>query len=37
VGIVTQRDLYKAAISSVLDFDRDKEHEWLGGRQWETS
>lgn len=30
VGIVTQRDLYKAAISSVLGFDRDKEQEWLG-------
>lgn len=30
VGIVTQRDLYKAAISSVLGFDQDKEHEWLG-------
>ncbi len=30
VGIVTQRDLYKAAISSVLGFDRAKEHEWLG-------
>ena len=30
VGIVTQRDLYKAAISSVLRFDRAKEHEWLG-------
>lgn len=30
VGIVTQRDLYKAAISTVLGFDRDKEHEWLG-------
>jgi acetoin utilization protein AcuB len=30
VGIVTQRDLYKAAISSVLGFDREKEHEWLG-------
>jgi CBS domain-containing protein len=29
-GIVTQRDLYKAAISSVLGFDRAKEHEWLG-------
>ena len=29
-GIVTQRDLYKAAISSVLEFDRAKEHEWLG-------
>jgi CBS domain-containing protein len=30
VGILTQRDLYKAAISTVLGFDRDKEHEWLG-------
>jgi acetoin utilization protein AcuB len=30
VGIVTQRDLYKASISSVLGFDRAKEHEWLG-------
>ena len=30
VGIVTQRDLYKAAISSVLQFDRSKEQEWLG-------
>jgi CBS-domain-containing membrane protein len=30
VGIVTQRDLYKVAISSVLGFDQDKEHEWLG-------
>jgi CBS domain-containing membrane protein len=30
VGIVTQRDLYRAAISSVLGFDREKEHEWLG-------
>ena len=30
VGIVTQRDLYKAAVSSVLGFDRSKEHEWLG-------
>lgn len=30
VGIVTQRDLYKAAISSVLGFDPDKEHQWLG-------
>lgn len=30
VGLVTQRDLYKAAISTVLGFDRDKEHEWLG-------
>jgi acetoin utilization protein AcuB len=30
VGIVTQRDLYRASISSVLGFDRSKEHEWLG-------
>jgi CBS domain-containing protein len=30
VGIVTQRDLYKASISSVLGFNRAKEHEWLG-------
>jgi CBS domain-containing protein len=30
VGIVTQRDLYKAAISSVLGFTKAKEHEWLG-------
>ena len=30
VGMLTQRDLYKAAISSVLAFDRTKEHEWLG-------
>jgi CBS domain-containing protein len=30
VGMVTQRDLYKASISSVLGFDRAKEHEWLG-------
>src|SRR6476659_9912182 len=30
VGIVTQRDLYKAAISSVLGFTKTKEHEWLG-------
>src|SRR5262245_65956030 len=30
VGLVTQRDLYKASISSVLGFDPDKEHEWLG-------
>lgn len=30
VGIVTQRDLFKASISSVLGFDRTKEHEWLG-------
>jgi CBS domain-containing protein len=27
---VTQRDLFKASISSVLGFDRTKEHEWLG-------
>jgi CBS-domain-containing membrane protein len=30
IGIVTQRDLYKASVSSVLGFDRAKEHEWLG-------
>ena len=30
VGIVTQRDLYKAAISSVLGFTKAKEREWLG-------
>jgi len=30
VGMVTQRDLYKASISLVLGFDRTKEHEWLG-------
>ena len=29
VGIVTQRDLYKASISSVLGFAQAKEHEWL--------
>ena len=30
VGLVTQRDLYKAAISSVLGFTKTKAHEWLG-------
>jgi len=30
VGIVTQRDLYKASISSVLGIDRTREQEWLG-------
>jgi acetoin utilization protein AcuB len=30
VGILTQRDLFRASISSVLGFDRSKEHEWLG-------
>ena len=30
VGLVTQRDLYKAAISSVLGFTQAKAHEWLG-------
>ena len=30
VGLVTQRDLYKAAMSSVLGFTKAKEHEWLG-------
>jgi CBS domain-containing protein len=29
VGMVTQRDLYRASISSVLGFARTKEHEWL--------
>ena len=29
VGIVTQRDLYKASISSVLGLNRAKEHEWM--------
>lgn len=31
VGIVTQQDLLRAAVSSVLGFDRDKEQAWLGG------
>lgn len=30
VGLVTQRDLYKSAISSVLGFTTSKAHEWLG-------
>ena len=30
VGLLTQRDLYKAAISSVLGFTKAKAHEWLG-------
>jgi acetoin utilization protein AcuB len=30
VGIVSQRDLFRASISSVLGFDRAKEHEWMG-------
>jgi CBS domain-containing protein len=30
VGMVTQRDLYKAAMSSVLGFTKAKEREWLG-------
>lgn len=30
VGLVSQRDLFRASISSVLGFDRSKEHEWLG-------
>jgi acetoin utilization protein AcuB len=29
VGIVSQRDLFRAAISSVLHFRRGAEHEWL--------
>ena len=30
VGILTQRDLFKASISSVLGFAQEKEHQWLG-------
>jgi len=30
VGLVSQRDLFRASISSVLGFDRSKEHEWMG-------
>jgi len=30
VGIVTQHDLLRASVSSVLGFDRTKEKEWLG-------
>lgn len=30
VGVVSQRDLFRASISSVLGFDRSKEHEWMG-------
>ena len=30
VGVVTQHDLLKASVSSVLGFDRTKEKEWLG-------
>jgi CBS-domain-containing membrane protein len=30
VGVLTQRDLYKAAISSVLGFSKAKTNEWLG-------
>lgn len=30
VGLVSQRDLFRASVSSVLQFDRDKEHEWMG-------
>jgi CBS domain-containing protein len=30
VGIVSQRDLYRAAVSSVLQFRRSAEREWLG-------
>jgi acetoin utilization protein AcuB len=30
VGLVSQRDLFRASVSSVLGFDRAKEHEWLG-------
>jgi CBS domain-containing membrane protein len=30
VGIVTQRDLFKAGISSVLDLGNSRQKEWLG-------
>lgn len=30
VGIVTQRDVFKASISSVLGLSREKEQEWRG-------
>jgi acetoin utilization protein AcuB len=30
VGILSQRDLFRASVSSVLGFDRSKEHEWMG-------
>jgi CBS domain-containing protein len=30
VGILSQRDLFKASLSSVLGFAQEKEHEWLG-------
>lgn len=29
-GLVSQRDLFRASVSSVLGFDRAKEHEWMG-------
>lgn len=29
VGIVSQRDLFRASISSVLKFSKDKEQEWM--------
>ncbi len=29
VGIVSQRDLFRAAVSSVLDFDRGAERDWF--------
>ncbi len=31
VGLVTQRDLFLAGVSSVLNFRRQSEKEWLGG------
>ena len=31
VGVVTQRDLLKASIASVLDLSRRAEHDWLKG------
>ncbi len=30
VGLLSQRDLFKASISSVLGFAQEREHEWLG-------
>jgi len=30
VGIVSQRDLYRAAVSSMLQMSRSEEREWLG-------
>jgi CBS domain-containing membrane protein len=30
VGVVSQRDLYRAAVSSMLQLSRSAEHDWLG-------